>query len=198
MFDLKYPLVLASASPRRREILAMAGLEFEVIPSVYQEPLHSSVLSDPRAFAAQLAHEKGKEVFARLGETSMVLSADTIGVLGHEVLEKPVDRDDAKRMLKFLSGKTHQVVTAVALFIPGMAKPEERLVSTNVTFYPLSEADIDRYLETEEYADKAAAYAIQGRACVFVERIEGDYFNVVGLPMATVWGILKDYFHISV
>lgn len=198
MSDLKFPLVLASASPRRKEILAMAGLEFEVVPSVYQEPLHSSVLTDPRAFAAQLAFEKGKEVFARLGEKSMVLGADTIGVLGHEVLEKPVDRDDAKRMLKLLSGKTHQVVTAVALFIPGVEQPQERLISTNVTFYPLSEEDIDRYLETEEYADKAAAYAIQGRACVFVERIEGDYFNVVGLPMATVWAMLKDHFQISV
>jgi|CXWL01.1.fsa_nt_gi septum formation protein len=176
----------------------MAGFKFEVIPSDYPEPLHSSVLCDPAEFAMQLALQKGKEVFSRPGKASLVLSADTIGLLGHEVLEKPVDRNDARRMLKLLSGKTHQVITAIAIYIPGVADPKRALVTTDVTFHHLSEEEIEQYLDTGEYTDKAAAYAIQGRACVFVARIDGDYFNVVGLPIATVWAMLKDYFEIAV
>jgi septum formation protein len=192
MVFLKYPLVLASASPRRKEILQMVGLDFEVVPSLYVEPSHSTRLIDPQSFSEELAFEKGKEVYARLPEESLVLAADTIGVLGHQVLEKPKDKEDARRMLKMLSGKQHTVITSIALFSPKV-QPQLESVSTKVTFHSLSEEDIERYLQSAEYEDKAASYAIQGKAAVFVEKIMGDYWNVVGLPIATVWKLLKPY-----
>ena len=189
--ELSQRLILASSSPRRKEILAMAGFEFEIIPSTYQEPLHSDRLCDPREFARELALGKGKEVFERTGKTRWVLSADTVGIIGHEVLEKPLDRADAKRMLQALSGKEHIVLTVVALFSPDHDDPLVEEVTTKVLFSELEEKEIERYLDHDEYQDKAAAYAIQGRASVFVEKIEGDYFNVVGLPISTVSKMLK-------
>jgi len=149
-------------------------------------------MTDPQSFAEELAFEKGKEVYGRLQNEALVLAADTIGVIGHQVLEKPKDRDDARRTLKELSGKQHTVITSIALFAPN-TQPQLESVSTKVSFYPLSDEDIEGYLQTEEYQDKAAAYAIQGRAAVFVEKIMGDYWNVVGLPISTVWKLLKQY-----
>jgi len=185
-------LILASSSPRRKEILTMAGFVFEVMPSTYEEPLHSDRLIHPHAFARELALGKGKEVFERMKKKRLVLSADTIGIIGDEVLEKPRDRTDAKRMLQALSGKVHTVLTVVALFSPHHEEPLVEEVTTLVRFARLAENDIEDYLDHEEYGDKAAAYAIQGRASVFVEKIEGDYFNVVGLPIFTVARMLKD------
>lgn len=191
MLQLHYPLVLASASPRRKEILEMVGLSFEVIPSTYQEPLHSEHLAAPEAFTQELAREKGREVFERIGKTKLVLAADTVGIIESQVLEKPKDRADAKRMLQLLSGRVHRVLTALALYSPARQDPILHSIETKVAFVHLDEEMIEKYLDGDEYADKAAAYAIQGKASVFVEKIEGDYFNVVGLPIATVWKMLK-------
>jgi septum formation protein len=192
MIDLKQKLILASASPRRKDILEMVGLDFEVIPSLYVEPSHSDHLVEAALFAQDVALGKGQEVFDRYENKHLVLSADTIGLIDDIVLEKPIDREDAKRMLKLMSGKTHAVLTAVALFIPGKAEPLLKTVTTQVSFRDLSGEEIEIYLDQEEYSDKAAAYAIQGKAAVFVERIEGEYFNVVGLPIVTVWEMLKE------
>lgn len=169
----------------------MVGLRFEVIPSTYVEPLHSQHLSAPEIFTQELAREKGREVFERIGKNKLVLAADTVGIIEDEVLEKPKDRDDAKRMLQLLSGREHRVLTALALYSPDLQQPMIQSVETKVSFIQLDEATIESYLDSGEYADKAAAYAIQGRASIFVEKITGDYFNIVGLPISTVWKMLK-------
>lgn len=188
---MKTPLVLASTSPRRSEILRMAGYMFEVIPSQFEEPGHSEGQSDPIFYAQEMALEKGKEVFERLEKERVVLSADTVGLVDGEVLEKPKDREDAARMLRSLSGKTHVVITAFAIFFPEKREPICQKIETKVTFKQLSEDEIDSYLNHEEYLDKAAAYAIQGLASVFVEKVEGDYFNVVGLPICQINKVLE-------
>lgn len=170
----------------------MVGLDFEVMPSKYEEPSHSSHLSDPEEFATEVTIGKGMEVFNRIGGEKIALSADTIGILGDEVLEKPRDREDAKRMLELMSGKEHKVLTVVALFSPGQPDPSVESVWTSVFFRELEEAEIDSYLDIAVYQDKAAAYAIQGEASIFVEKIEGDFFNVMGLPIMRVWQMLKN------
>ncbi|MDP2691319.1 MAG: nucleoside triphosphate pyrophosphatase [bacterium] len=190
MLKLPFPLILASRSPRRKEILEKAGLDFTVIPSDYEEPRHSDHLSDPKAFVEEIALQKGKEVFERMGKKCLVLSADTIGVIEDTVLEKPRDREDAKRMLKLMSGRKHVVLTAIALFAPHEENPVQETVSTEVFFRALEEGEIEHYLDVAEYQDKAAAYAIQGEAAIFVEKIIGDYLNIVGLPLVTVWKML--------
>lgn len=192
MLSLQQKLLLASASPRRKDILEMVGLKFEVVPSLYQEPSHSDHLVDPALFVQEVALGKGQEVFDRFEQQHLVLSADTIGLIGETVLEKPKDRADAKRMLQLMSGKTHQVLTGVALFSPEKPEPLIKVVTTQVTFRSLEDQEIESYLDTAEYSDKAAAYAIQGEAAVFVEKITGDFFNVVGLPVSTVWQMLKE------
>lgn len=188
---LPYPLVLASASPRRKELLLMLQIPFQVIPSQVEEPLHKHVLTNPVEFVRDLALEKGRDVLQRMTSEAIILSADTVGVIDGEVLEKPKSKADAKRMLKKLSGRAHRVLTGVSIFYPGK-KPLTRMVTTTVTFHPLREKDIDHYLRSSEYQDKAAAYAIQGLASVFVKKISGDYFNIVGLPVSTLWSMLKE------
>ncbi len=173
----------------------MVGLDFKIVPSLYEEPSHSEHLVEAALFVQDVALGKGQEVFDRYEQERLVLSADTIGLLGEIVLEKPLDRADAKRMLKLMSGKTHAVLTSVALFIPGQKDPLLKTVTTQVSFRTLTDEEIEIYLDQEEYLDKAAAYAIQGKAAIFVERIEGEYFNVVGLPIVTVWEMLKESQH---
>ncbi|MDP3976143.1 MAG: Maf family protein [bacterium] len=190
MLHLPHTLVLASASPQRKKLLEIIGVDFEIIPSRFQEPLHSDVLCDPRRFAVDLALGKGQEVFDRMEKKKIVLSADSIGILGDLVLEKPRDRDHAKQMISQLAGKTHVVLTAVALFHPDR-EVQVRSVETKVSFKPISDAELESYLDAGEYVDKAASYAIQGKASLFVERIEGDFYNIVGLPVSTIYDLLK-------
>ena len=172
--------------------MEMIGLKFEIVESNYQEPKHSDHLNDPREFAEMMAASKGKEVFERTGKKSLVLAADTIGVIGDTVLEKPKDKEDAKRMLKLMSGKKHIVITSVALFSPDEDRASVEAVSTEVYFREIKDDELKYYLDNEEYMDKAAAYAIQGMAAVFIEKFNGDYFNVVGLPIFTVFEMLKN------
>lgn len=193
MIKLKYPLILASASPRRKDILEMVGLDFEVVTSNYEEPNHSDHLTDVQVFAEEVAVGKGLEVFERLGKKNIVISADTLGIMGDLVLEKPIDREDAKRMLTMLAGKQHTILSSVAVFSPDEAAPLVRSVFTDVYFREISEAEIDVYLDNEAYLDKSASYAMQGKAAVFVEKIVGDYFNIIGLPIVAVWDILRKW-----
>jgi septum formation protein len=205
-------LVLASASPRRRELLAQAGFSFEVHPAHIPEDPHPN--EDPTAYVIRLAREKAQTVYRKLAlkghdfsraecdarkaralategrfsETLAVLGADTTVTLDNHILGKPEDSADAARMLRLLSGRTHRVITGVALVTT--ARTEVASESTAVRFLTLSEEEIAAYIATGEPMDKAGAYAIQGRAARWIPRVEGCYFNVVGLPIARVCTLL--------
>lgn len=178
-----HPIILASTSPRRRELLTLAGIPFTVIPSPAEEPAPDRD-ELPAAYAARMARLKAAAV-ARNQPGAVVLGADSVVAVGGTILGKPRDAADATRMLELLSGRTHQVVTGCALFGPG-PEPEIFTVSTEVLMTPLSEAAIAAYVATGEPMDKAGSYAIQGKAAAFVREIHGSYTNVVGLPLAEV------------
>jgi len=184
-------LILASASPRRRELLAQAGYRFVVDPASIPESLRPG--EDAIRFATRLAREKAEEVFARHASSTapvVVLGADTVVVCDGEVMGKPVDAGDAQRMLLLLSGRTHQVVTGVAVvWGPGSAEVAAEI--TQVTMRTLSPQEIAAYAATGEPMDKAGAYAIQGYAARWIPRIQGCYFNVVGLPLSLVAALLE-------
>jgi septum formation protein len=191
-------LVLASASPRRQELLRNAGIAFAVRPSnIPETPLTGEI---PRACAERLAREKARTIF-RQQPGQPVLGADTIVVVDGEILGKPRDPADASRMLRLLSGRTHEVTTGVCLLGPSLRTGNQKLETgfedtrsetTLVTMTTLTEEDISAYIATGEPMDKAGAYAIQGVASRWIPRIEGDYFNVVGLPMALVFRMLRE------
>jgi septum formation protein len=174
-------LVLASRSPRRSEILRQAGIHFSVrAAEVDETPLEGE---RPEHYVVRLAEIKALAVPADPGET--VLGADTTVVIGGEMLGKPVDQDDARRMLRVLSGRRHEVMTGICLKRPGELIRD--CAVTKVWFAPMSNREIDEYVASGEPMDKAGAYAIQGLAAKFVEKVEGCYFNVVGLPVALLY-----------
>jgi septum formation protein len=200
-------LVLASASPRRRELLTQAGFTFEVHPAhIPEEPKPNE---DPIAYVTRLAREKAQAVFNQLTtmgapgpshlgtwestnlnrESLAVLGADTTVTLDNHILGKPSDPADAARMLRLLSGRTHRVITGIAVVTA--AHTEVAAEVTAVKFLTLSDQEIEAYIATGEPMDKAGAYAIQGRAARWIPRIEGDYFNVVGLPLSLVSTLLE-------
>jgi septum formation protein len=174
-------LVLASQSPRRKELLALAGFEFTVRSRPVEEARHAG--ETPVAYARRLAREKAHAAWELLGE--VVLGADTIVVVGDRLLEKPTDADDARAMLRLLSGRKHIVITGICLRHAGGAIVDH--AETSVRFAKMSGTEIDAYVATGEPMDKAGAYAIQGFASKFVEKIDGCYFNVVGLPVSLVY-----------
>jgi septum formation protein len=179
-------LVLASASPRRQELLRNAGIAFEVRPAhIPEDPLPGE---SAKACAERLAREKALAV-ARLRPQEVVLGADTVVVVDGELLGKPVDGDDAARMLRLLSGRAHSVITGVCLVAGGQWSVGSE--TTTVTMSAISGQEIADYIATGEPMDKAGAYAIQGIASRWIPRIEGDYSNVVGLPVALVWRMLQ-------
>ncbi len=179
-------LVLASASPRRRELLAQLGIPFDVVPADVDEAVHAG--EDARAYVRRVAREKASRAAQRVGAGARVLAADTSVVIDGEVLGKPGDAEEAKRMLRRLSGRPHAVYTAVALDKPSR---DEVLVKTTVHFRALGEDELSWYVATGEPMDKAGAYGIQGRAGMFVERVEGSVSNVIGLPLAETVGLLE-------
>jgi septum formation protein len=182
-----HKLILASASPRRQELLRQLGIEFEVKPADISEDLRPG--EPPIEYALRLAREKASAVAQQFPQAA-VLGADTIVVLDGEILGKPADAQDAARMLALLSGRTHQVTTAVTLIVPGRA-PDTRSLTTQVEFRALQPQEIQEYVAGGEPMDKAGAYAIQGGASRWVIRLEGDYANVVGLPLALVKEMLR-------
>jgi septum formation protein len=185
-------LVLASASPRRRELLQHAGIPFIVQASKIPElPREGEA---PQACAERLAQEKARDVF-RQRPRDFVLGADTIVIVDGQILGKPRDEADAARMLGLLSGRTHQVTTGVCLLGPdrkGSSVEDTRSETTLVSVSELSDEDVRSYVATGEPLDKAGAYAIQGIASRWISRIEGDYFNVVGLPVSLVYRMLRE------
>ena len=174
-------VVLASASPRRRELLQTAGVDFTVKVSDADE--HIEPDTPPHEAVVSLARQKAQAV-AKACPNDLVIGADTVVVYDGAILGKPADAADAARMLRMLSGKTHVVYTGVCLLYG--KKEETFFEQTQVTFFPLTEQEIDAYVATGEPMDKAGAYGIQGRGCTLVQSICGDYFNVVGLPVAAV------------
>ena len=182
------PLVLASASPRRAEILRAAGWEFEARPADVDEALRPG--EAPDAYVTRLAREKAEAVAAAL-PSGLVLGADTTVVADGQVLAKPSDAEDARRMLRLLSGRWHEVLTGVALVRAGEGRALVGCGRTRVRFCEMAEEEIEAYVATGEPADKAGAYAIQGRAALFIEGIEGDYWNVVGLPLRLVYKLAR-------
>jgi septum formation protein len=179
-------IVLASASPRRAELLRAAGIEFDVMPANVDERVRPS--ETPDAYVRRVAEAKARALAGR-ADGRVVLAADTTVVIEREMLGKPLDDQDAKRMLRLLSGRCHDVVTGVTVRVG--AEMTTRVISTLVEFAQLTEHEIDWYVATGEPRDKAGAYAIQGYASRFVTRITGSYSNVVGLPIALVYEMLK-------
>jgi septum formation protein len=186
---LKEKLILASKSARRAEILRAVDWPFEAIAANIDETRGAS--EDAVSYVKRLAREKAETVAAKVSD-GLVLGADTVVVIDDEILGQPRDDQDAQRMLRLLSGKWHQVVTGVALVRAG--NHSESLTdheTTHVRFSEMSAEEIDWYVSTGEPRDKAGAYAIQGNAALFIEEIEGDYFNIVGLPIRLVYELLR-------
>lgn len=176
-------LTLASQSPRRKQLLEMLGLPIRVAPAnVYEKPLPKEA---PLAYSRRLAREK-----AQAGTGEFVLGADTIVVLDAHLLEKPVDDADALRMLRLLQGRTHEVITSIALVAGGTLYQETDV--TKVTFRSADDAFLKAYIATGEPHDKAGAYGIQGYGAALVERVEGDFFGVMGLPVRLVLKLLAE------
>jgi len=185
------PLILASASARRYELLRSAGFEFAVRPARVDEMRDAG--EGPEEFARRLAREKALSVARSAAPGTLVLGADTIVVVNGEILGKPVDGEDAARMLRALSGRTHRVTTSVCL----VQAPDEvkalKHETTFVAFRPLDESEIEAYISSGEPFDKAGGYGIQGSASRFVAQVDGDYSNVVGLPVRLVKELLKPF-----
>jgi septum formation protein len=198
-------LVLASASPRRQDLLRNAGIPYTACPANVPESLHPGEM--PEEFALRLAREKAAEVWGRLQNADdsapprFVLGADTIVLVDNAVLGKPENAEDAKRMLRLLSGRSHLVLTAVCLMgaeaatgnIEASFFEDTRSENTRVFFDPVSEKEIQGYVAHGEPMDKAGAYAIQGIASKWIGKIEGDYSNVVGLPVRLVYQMLREH-----
>lgn len=205
-------LILASASPRRKELLEQAGAVFEIIPAKGEELITKE---EPREVVMELALQKAKEVAALVpeqesaaspekvkvqtsnlsadGEEMVILGADTVVACDGRILGKPVDEADAVRMLSVLSGNTHSVYTGVAVVWKkdGNEHIFQFYEETKVTMYPMSQAEIEAYVKTGEPMDKAGAYGIQGKCAIYIEKIMGDYNNVVGLPIARIYQEMK-------
>lgn len=184
-------VILASSSPRRSELLAQVGIPFTVIPSTVDERLEPGI--PPEEFAKRLAVAKAAEVAALHPEADVVIGADTIVVLGSEILGKPQDAEEAVRMLEYLSGRGHEVMTGWALVDPKGEREIAGCSRSRVEFYPLDRETILRYVASREPLDKAGAYAIQGKAGMFVKAIEGDYAAIVGLPISAIGQALRQF-----
>jgi septum formation protein len=185
---LKEKLVLASKSPRRAEILAGVGWPFEAIAANIDETQRPA--EDPVNYVKRLATTKAETVAAQFSD-GLVLGADTVVVIDQQILLQPRDDDDARRMLGLLSGKWHEVLTGVALMRAGdRLQLQVAVETTRVRFAEISADEIDWYISTGEPRGKAGAYGIQGKAALFIEEIQGDYFNVVGLPIRLVFELV--------
>lgn len=191
----KSKLILASVSPRRAEILRNAGFDFEVVPAHANESRRPNEAATD--YVRRLAEEKARMAGGQLSDklaqgSTVIIGADTVVVIDGEILGKPSSAANAREMLRRLSGKTHEVYTGLAVLQGNGAAIRTAVETTRVTFAALSEKEIEDYIATGEPCDKAGAYAIQGRGGKFISRIEGCYFNVMGLPLARLYATLRD------
>lgn len=187
-------IILASASPRRKEILENTNIKFDIISSSIEELILDG--ESPCQMVMRLAFEKGIDIASKQ-KSDLVISADTIVVLDDNVLGKPKDEEEARKMITNLSGRTHQVITGISLINLENNKKIIDYVISNVKFKKLSKDDINDYIKTKESLDKAGAYGIQGYGALLVEEIQGDYFNIVGLPISKLSDLLKIHFNIN-
>lgn len=183
-------IILASASPRREALLKQIGLEFTVEPSDYQEEFVAGL--EPYELAKRLSLEKAKRV-ASHHKNALVIAADTFGVFQGKILGKPKTEAEARRMLAMLGGQCHSVITGLTIIDTDTGRTLSKSVETKVYFRKLTADEIDAYVKSGEPLDKAGAYAIQGRGAVLVAKIEGDYFNVIGLPLSALAESLKEF-----
>ena len=195
MIDKQFPLILASASPRRSELLKQAGFSFTIVPSTTEE---TRTEVSPGQLVEDLAFQKANDVYETVkgnytDQDFMVIGADTIVYYDGEVLGKPADAQEAFDMLKLLSDRTHQVYTGLAIILRKENEKQVHLLHerTDVTFYPISDEELKDYIATGDPLDKAGAYGIQGTFAVHVKEIKGDYNNVVGLPIARLYQTLR-------
>lgn len=181
-------IVLASASPRRQELLQLIGLNPEIITPDIAEIIRPN--ESPVVFLERVAIAKGIEVYKKKFYSHLLISADTVVLLDNSLIGKPTDRDDAFRMLSQLSGQRHEVLTGISLMYRGETR--FKISRTAVYFKELTDSEINFYLDHENFLDKAGAYAIQGRAAIFVERIDGCFFNVMGFPLNLFYRMVKE------
>lgn len=199
-------IILASKSPRRRELLSRIGIEYECMVSETEEKITES---KPDKVVGELSHQKAENIFEILraegsinNSPVVIIGADTVVVCDNEVMGKPRDKADARRMLKLLEGRSHSVWTGVTIlfinidkngnYMENSVSAETFSCETRVYMYPVSDSEIDEYIETKEPEDKAGAYGIQGIAAKFIEKIDGDYNNVVGLPVSALYQRIKN------
>lgn len=183
-------IILASASPRRKELLSKIGLKFEVIPSEYDEKISDNIFSYKKI--ETLALNKAKDVEKKVNEPAIIIAADTVVVLDGKILGKPHSKQEAKEMITSLGGKTHEVITSIAMINTSSKKTIVKSTSTEVTFRNLEPEEIEEYINTDEPYDKAGAYAAQGLAAIFIEKINGCFNNVVGISVFEVNRMLKE------
>lgn len=184
-------VILASGSPRRKELLEQIGLSFEVLPSGAREVITKTI---PAEVVEELSAQKAQDVASRM-EEGIIIGADTVVCQDGEIMGKPKDRRHAWEMLRRIQGNTHSVFTGVTVLVKEQGEIRRHTFSceTKVHVYPMTEQETEKYLDTGEPMDKAGAYGIQGKFAAWVESIEGDYNNVVGLPVSALWQILKMY-----
>jgi len=187
---MKTPIILASNSPRRKDLLRQLGVDFSIDPADVDERVLPNEL--PEGYAVRVALDKARLAASRAG-AGIVIAADTIVVVDDEILGKPADARDAERMLKMLSGKAHRVITGLALMDAATGKTLTRTSITRVWFRRLARREITSYIATGEPLDKAGAYGIQGLGALLVDRIDGCYFNVVGLPLSLLGELLRGF-----
>jgi septum formation protein len=184
-------IILASQSPRRKWLLEQIGLEFDIIPSTFDEDIEGKKFS--KKLIESLAYEKAKEVAGRTDKEALIIAADTVVIMGSEILGKPIDEADAKKMLQKLSNRTHQVITAIAIIDKYEDKTLINSTISKVKFKKLSDREIEDYIKTGEPMDKAGSYGIQAYGSLFVEKVEGCYNNIVGLPLNLLAEMLKSF-----
>lgn len=189
-------IILASGSPRRKEIMELAKIDYEVIVSNADETFEEGLTIEEQS--KRLAFIKAKTIFENTQGDRIIIGSDTMVVKDDKVYEKPKDRDDAIRMIKELQGQKHNVFTSLAVLIEENGKYKEyiELSKTEVSFKTISDKEIEEYVDMEKPFDKAGAYAIQSSFCRFVDKINGDYYSVVGLPIGRVYSILKENLYI--
>lgn len=183
-------IILASGSPRRKELLEKIGLKFDVIPSNYEEKLSDNIFSYEKI--ETLALNKAKDVASRIKEDAIIIAADTVVVLEGKILGKPHSKQEAREMITNLSNKTHEVITSIAMINTKTDKTLIKSTSTKVKFRKIEPEEIEKYINTDEPYDKAGAYAAQGLAAIFIEKIDGCFNNVVGISVFEVDRMLKE------
>ena len=186
-----YRIILASGSPRRKELLSLMGVTYEVMVSQKEEKLQDV---EPSGLVMELAKMKACDIAQQVEGPAVIIGADTVVAYDGKILGKPKDEEDAKNMLRMLAGNTHSVFTGVTLVLIDKSGRAGELVfyeKTDVTMHPMTETEIERYVASGEPMDKAGAYGIQGKCAIYIEKIHGDYNNVVGLPITRIYQELK-------